>query len=82
MRSLFLTPSLLTGATALATLALDARSAGMGIGRDLAYVESHEGKLIDAKGAKGQFVRVFTNGNTTDETNHYTEVGIWGKPAP
>lgn len=57
-------------------------SAGMGIGRDLAYVESHEGRLIDAKGAKGQFVRVFTNGNTTDEVNHFTEVEIWGKPVP
>jgi hypothetical protein len=55
-------------------------SAGMGIGKDLAYIETYEGRLIEAKGAKGQFVRVYTNGNTTDEVNHFTEVGIWGKP--
>jgi hypothetical protein len=52
----------------------------MGIGKDLAYIETYEGRLIEAKGAKGQFVRVYTNGNTTDEVNHFTEVGIWGKP--
>lgn len=57
-------------------------TAGMGIGKDLAYIETYEGKLIDAKGVSGRFVRVFTHGNTTDEMNHFTEVGIWGKPAP
>lgn len=55
-------------------------SAGLGIGRDRAYLESHEGRLIDARGAKGRFVRVFTNGNTTDEMNHFTEIEVWGRP--
>jgi hypothetical protein len=57
-------------------------SAGMGIGKDLAYIETYEGRLIEGKGAKGQFVRVYTNGNTTDEVNHFTEIGIWGRPVP
>lgn len=56
-------------------------SAGMGIGQDPAYIETYEGRLIDARNVKGRFVRVFTNGNTTDEVNHFTEVGVWGRPA-
>jgi hypothetical protein len=56
-------------------------SAGMGIGKDFAYIEIYEGKLIDAKGVKGRFIRVFTKGNTANEMNHFTEVEVWGKPA-
>jgi hypothetical protein len=54
-------------------------SAGMGIGNDPAYFETYEGKLIDARGEKGRFVRVFTNGSTTDELNRFTEIEIWGQ---
>lgn len=54
---------------------------GLGAGKDLAYRETHEGKLIDAKGAKGRYVRLYSNGNTTNKLNHYTEVEVFGKPA-
>lgn len=52
---------------------------GLGIGHDRDYFESNEGKLIDAKGVKGRYVRLYTNGNTSDDENNYTEVEVYGK---
>jgi len=49
-------------------------------GKDLAYIETYEGKLIDAKGVKGRYVRLYSKGNTTNKMNHYIEVEVWGKP--
>ncbi len=57
-------------------------SLGLGVGDDLHYVETHEGKLIDARGIEGQYVRLYSNGNTYDDLNHYIEVCVYGKPAP
>jgi hypothetical protein len=54
---------------------------GLGAGKDLNYVETYQGKLIDAKGAKGRYVRLYSNGNTTNKLNDYIEVEGWGKPA-
>jgi hypothetical protein len=54
---------------------------GFGAGKDLAYIESYEGKLIDAKGVKGRYVRLYSKGNTTNKLNHYIEVEVFGKPA-
>jgi hypothetical protein len=54
---------------------------GLGAGKDLAYIESYEGKLIDAKGVKGRYVRLYSKGNTTNKLNHYIEVEVFGKPA-
>jgi hypothetical protein len=54
---------------------------GLGTGKDLAYIETYEGKLIDAKGVKGRYVRLYSKGNTTNKLNHYIEVEVWGKPA-
>lgn len=54
---------------------------GFGVGQDYAYLESYEGKLIDAQGVKGRYVRLYSNGNTTNKLNHYTEVEVFGKPA-
>jgi hypothetical protein len=50
-------------------------------GKDKAYIETYQGKLIDAKGVKGRFVRLYSNGNTTNKMNHYIEVEVFGKPA-
>jgi len=52
-----------------------------GTGKDLAYIESFEGKLIDAKGVKGRYVRLSSNGNTANKLNHYIEVEVFGQPA-
>lgn len=56
-------------------------TAKLGAGKDLAYIETYEGKLIDAKGETGRYVRLYSNGNTTDELNHYAEVEVFGQPA-
>jgi F5/8 type C domain-containing protein len=58
-----------------------ANELGFGAGRDLDYIESYQGKLVDAKGVKGRYVRLYSKGNTTDKLNHYIEVEVWGKPA-
>jgi hypothetical protein len=54
---------------------------GLGAGRDLNYVETYQGKLIDAKGVKSRYVRLYSDGNTTNRLNDYIEVEVWGKPA-
>ncbi len=55
-------------------------SAGLGIGSDMHYVETAEGKLIDAKGVQGRYVRLYSNGSNSNDLNHYIEVQVYGKP--
>jgi hypothetical protein len=55
-------------------------SAGLGVGQDMHYVETNEGKLIDAKGVHGRYVRLYSNGNHVNDMNHYIEVEVYGKP--
>lgn len=59
----------------------DDNSASLGKGSDPAYIETYEGRLIEGKGATGRYVRLYSNGNTSDELNHYVEVEIHGQPA-
>lgn len=56
-------------------------SARKGIGKSRPYIETNLGKLIDAKGAKGRYVRFYSQGNTANDLNHYVEVEVFGKPA-
>ncbi len=56
-------------------------SSGMGKGGDPAYVETNHGRVIDAKGAKARYVRLWSNGNTSNDMNHYCEVQVYGTPA-
>ncbi len=56
-------------------------SSGLGVGPDKGYVETSEGKLVDAKGVEGRYVRLYSNGNHMENKNHYTEVEVFGKPA-
>jgi hypothetical protein len=44
------------------------------------YVETSEGRLIDAKGAIARYVRLYSNGNNADEMNHLIEVEVFGRP--
>ena len=50
-------------------------------GKDKEYIEVAEGKLFDAKGATGRYVRLYSNGNTTNDLNHYVEVEVYGTRA-
>jgi hypothetical protein len=57
-------------------------SAGLGVGTDKHYVETSEGKLIDllSQGSpKARYVRFYSNGNTSNDLNHYIEVDVYGK---
>lgn len=56
-------------------------SAGMGVGHDKEYWETFEGKLIPGRGVRARYVRLYSNGSTTDDQNHYTEVEVYGLPA-
>jgi len=57
-------------------------SVGQGVGEDKHYSETNEGKLIDviAQGVKARYVRLHSNGNTSNDLNHYIEVAVYGKP--
>ncbi|MFW6061370.1 MAG: hypothetical protein ACOC93_01040 [Planctomycetota bacterium] len=55
-------------------------SSGLGMGDRKAYVDTHEGKLIDAKGTVGRYVRCYSNGSTANVMNHYTELEVYGRP--
>lgn len=54
----------------------------LGVGKDRPYIETNCGKLIDARGVTGQFVRLYSRGNTANDLNHYVEVEVFGVPAP
>jgi hypothetical protein len=55
-------------------------SSGLGIGKEKEYIEVSEGRLIDPKGFKGRYVRLYSDGNTSNDLNHYVEVEIYGTP--
>jgi len=55
-------------------------TSGLGLGKDKEYIEVAEGRLFDPKGIKGRYVRLYSNGNTTNDLNHYVEVEVYGTP--
>ncbi len=54
-------------------------TAKLGVGQDPSYIETSEGRLIDAKGVRARYVRLYSSGNTTSDLNHYVEVEVFGK---
>jgi len=61
-------------------------SSGLGLGKQLEYIEDYRGKLIDARNAngkpvQGRYVRLYSKGNTSNDMNHYVEVEVFGKPS-
>lgn len=55
-------------------------SLGMGVGKEYEYIEQYIGRILPVKGVQGRYVRLYSNGSTADELNHYTEVEVYGKP--
>jgi len=53
-------------------------SSGLGVGKDKEWIETNEGRLIDVGGAKARYVRLYSNGNTSNDLNHYVEVEVYG----
>jgi hypothetical protein len=56
-------------------------TSGLGVGKDMNYVETAEGKLVDAKGSLARYVRLYSKGNNANELNHYVEVEVYGRVA-
>ena len=54
-------------------------SADLGKATDSPYVETRFGLLIDGKNTKGRYVRLYSNGNTSNDMNHYIEVEVFGE---
>jgi hypothetical protein len=55
-------------------------TSGLGAGKDLNFVETSEGRLVDARGGLARFVRLHSNGSSANELNHYIEVEVYGRP--
>lgn len=73
-------PEFKTGVTTIYNNDYDDTSK-LGKGADRPYVESRFGVVIDGKGTNGRYVRLYSNGNTSNEMNHYIEVEVFGKAA-
>jgi hypothetical protein len=61
-----------------------ANALGLGAGKQLEYIDDYRGKAIAVKDEKGQpvrgrYVRLYSNGNTSSDQNHYIEVEVHGK---
>jgi hypothetical protein len=57
-------------------------SNGLGAGKDPAYIETEKGRLMPVKEpVQGRYVRLYSNGNSSNNSNHYIEVEVFGKPS-
>jgi hypothetical protein len=56
-------------------------TSGLGVGTDREYFETHEGRLINAKGVKARYFRFYSKGSTESALNEYTEIEVWGRAA-
>lgn len=55
--------------------------AGLGIGKDKQYFETHQGKLIDTNGVEARYLRFYSKGSNASALNCYSEVEVYGLPA-
>ncbi|MFA5263203.1 MAG: discoidin domain-containing protein [Opitutaceae bacterium] len=56
-------------------------SSKLGAGKDPSYIETNKGRLIPARKTVGRYVRLYSNGSTSNPFNHYIEVEVYGLPA-
>ena len=57
-------------------------SSGLGAGKNKEYKESYRGHIIPLPdGAKGRYVRLYSNGNDADQMSRYVEVEVFGVTA-
>jgi F5/8 type C domain len=54
-------------------------SSKLGRGTDREYFETNEGRPFPINGVKARYVRFYSRGNSSNETNHYTEIEVYGK---
>jgi hypothetical protein len=55
-------------------------SSGLGAGQDRNYVDTNEGKLVDAKKEVAQYVRLWSNQNNQNDRSHYLEIEVYARP--
>jgi hypothetical protein len=72
-------PEFKTGVTTVFNNDYDG-SAKLGKATDNPYADTRFGRIFDGKGTKGRYVRLYSNGNTSNEMNHYIEVEVFGSP--
>ena len=53
-------------------------SSHLGVGSDKAWIETNHGRIIDVPGVAARYLRLYSNGNSSNEMNHYVEVEVWG----
>ncbi len=56
-------------------------TSGLGVGTDREYFETHEGRLMNAKGVKARYLRFYSKGSTESALNEYTEIEVYGRAA-
>ena len=56
-------------------------SSGLGIGENKEYIETFKGRVIETSGVSGRHVRLTSNGNTSNDQNHYVEVEVYAREA-
>ena len=71
-------PEFITGVTTLFNNDID-NSLNLGAGKDMHYLDKAEGKLVDGKGTKARYVRLYSQGNNQNDYSHYIEVEVHGK---
>lgn len=52
-------------------------SAGLGAGTDAEYPETSDGKSVSFDPVNARYVRLYSNGNNKNGSNHYVEVEAW-----
>ncbi|MCB1279417.1 SHD1 domain-containing protein [Prosthecobacter sp.] len=73
-------PQFKTGVTTLWNADHD-NTSGMGKGKDPAYIETNYGRIIEGRFAKARYLRLWSNGNSANDMNHYVEVQVFAVPA-
>jgi hypothetical protein len=72
-------PEFKTGVTTVFNNDYD-NTAKLGKATDNPYADTRFGRIVDGKGTKGRYVRLYSNGNTSNEMSHYIEVEVSGIP--
>lgn len=57
-------------------------SSGLGLGNDAEYIETRKGKTLTFEPITARYVRLWSNGNTIDSYNHYSEIEVLSKEQP
>ncbi|MHC5090880.1 MAG: MFS transporter, partial [Planctomycetota bacterium] len=71
-------PEFITDVTTLFSNDID-NSLGLGVGQGQHYIDKAEGKLVDARGTKARYVKLWSQANNQNDYSHYIEVEVYGK---